>query len=325
MTIRKMNYFLGLLLLSLGYANMGCSSSSNDNDGGGSKELLPTMKGKLIYHNYSTYDAGDSQIWLYDFSSKALSCISKNWTVVTNAMNAHFSPDGKQIVFMGIGKATNTWDVFTYDLTKGGEPVNLTPSGNSRDEDPQYSPDGTRIVFKQNGGLAEMNLATKSVTVLTGSEYSMPAYNSAGTKIICSKGDGENSSLVVVDIQTKAITTLYDEPGVQDYFPSAIDASSFYYSRGYDSKNMVDQIYRGYWSGLKSERLKFNNTDGDYSDASHINSDWLVLSSDRPGTQGQYDLYIASTSTSEIHSLSEYNASINTGKNELGASVFIEK
>src|SRR5574344_1524902 len=99
-----------------------------------------------------------------------------------------------------------------------------------------------------------MNLATKGVNVLTGWEYSMPVYNTAGIKIICSRGHSESSSLVVVDIKTKAITTLYDEPGVQDYFPANIDASSFYYSRGYDSKNTVDQIYRGYWSGLKSER-----------------------------------------------------------------------
>jgi Tol biopolymer transport system component len=325
MTIKRKNLLFTLLILLSCSVNGGCSSSSNDDNGGKSENTLPTIKGKLIYHNYSSYDAGDSQIWLFDFSSKTLSNISKNWTVVTNAMNAHFSPDGKQIVFMGIGKATGTWDVFLYDLIKGGEPTNLTSTGSTRDEDPQYAPDGTRIIFKQNGCLTEMNLTTHATTTLTNAEYSMPAYNSDGTKIVCSKGGDNTSSIVIVDIKTKAISALYDEPGVQDYFPVNVDASSFYYSRGYNTSNRVDQVYRGYWSGLRSERLKFNNTDGDYSDASPINDSWLVLSSDRPGTKGQYDLYIASTKDSSIFSLSEYNSNINTAKNELGASVYVEK
>ena len=283
---------------------------------------LPWLKGKLVYHRYSSYGANDSQMYLFDFATKQLKIISEGWNI-RNPMNAHFSPDGKKITFMGIGKDTNTWDIFLYDLTQAAAPTNLTPNHNTRDEDPKFSPDGKRIVFKQDFRVAEMDLTTRAVQVLSPSDCSMPYYNTTGTKLLCSKGDGATSSIEVIDLKTGRITPLYDTPEVQDYYPINVDASSFYYSVGYSKHDAIDQVYRGFWDGRKSERLPFNALDGNYSDAYPVNSQWVLLSSTRVGGLGGYDLYIAHVSTGEIFSMNAYNAQINTSKEELGAAVFV--
>jgi len=303
---------------------VGCGN--NDSTTEALKEItdVPKLKGKLVYHNYTTYDAEDSKMYLYDFQTKELKYISENWNI-RNVMNAHFSPDGKQIVFMGIGNETNTWDIFLYDISGDQSPVNLTPNEGTRDEDPKFSPDGKRIAFKQNWKIVEMNLETNQVTVLSPDDYSMPYYNAQGTKLVCSKNDGPTSSIAVIDIITKTITTLYDEPNVQDYYPINADATSFYYSVGYSPDNRIDQVYRGYWNGVPSVSLSFNKTDGDYSDAYPINNNWIALSSTCPASIGGYDLFVANVVSGKIFSMTDYHPDINTPKNELGACVFIEE
>jgi len=285
---------------------------------------VPKLKGKLVYHNYTTYNAEDSKMYLYDFQTDELKCISENWNI-RNPMNAHFSPEGKQIVFMGIGNDTNTWDIFLYDISGNQPPLNLTPYGGTRDEDPKFSPDGKRIAFKQNWEIAEMNLETTQVTILSTDDYSMPYYNSQGTKLVCSKSDGPTSSIAVIDIASKSISTLYDSPNVQDYYPINVDEISFYYSVGYSPDNRIDQVYRGFWDGLTSIRLPFNKTDGDYSDAYPVNNNWVVLCSTSATSIGGYDLYIANVISGEIFPMTDYHKDINTEKNELGPCVFIEK
>src|SRR5690242_21600799 len=53
---------------------------------------LPSIKGKLVFHSYKSY--GDpSQMFIYDFSKKQLTCISSGWNL-HNPIIAHFNPDG---------------------------------------------------------------------------------------------------------------------------------------------------------------------------------------------------------------------------------------
>lgn len=286
---------------------------------------LPAFNGKLVYHNYSSYSAKDSKLWLYDFSTGTLNNISKNWNII-HPMNAHFSPDGRSIVFMGIG-TNGSWDIFLYDLSGSASPVNLTANSSLREEDPKYSPDGKKIVFKRDLKLAEMDLSTKKVTMLanaSGIEYSMPYYNYDGTEVVCSKEEGDETSIIAVNVKTKAVRELYDEPGVQDYYPINADKNSFYYSRGYSTSNKLDQVYRGFWDGSPSVRLPFNKTDGNYSDAYPVNNEWVIISRTGSGSKGGYDLYLANVNTGSIYSMSGYHSGINTTEHELGAAVYIE-
>jgi len=285
---------------------------------------VPKLKGNLVYHNYTNYEANDSEMYLYDFETNNLERINTNWNII-NAMNAHFSPDGKQITFMGKDNSTNSWDIYLYTIGSSEHPINLTPLGNTRDEDPKFSPDGKYIAFKHDWRVAQINIETKEITIITDYDYSMPYYNFDGTKLVCSKDDGPTSAIYTVDIASKEITKLYDAPSVQDYYPINADNTSFFYSVGYHPDNTIDQVYRGYWDGSKSKRLPFNDIDGDYSDAYPVDKEWVILCSTRPGGEGNYDLYIANSVSGEIFPMTDYNKNINTPKNELGPSVFIKK
>jgi Tol biopolymer transport system component len=235
----------------------------------------------MVYHRYTSYDALDSEMLLYDFKTDDLQLISKDWDI-SHAMNAHFSPDGKQITFMGIG-TNRSWCIYLYDLVTQDHPA-LLVSGTSRDEDPKFSADGTKIIFKHNLRIAELVLATGSVTYISDAsdEFSMPYYNYDGSQIVCAKGAGVNSSIVAFDIAAKTSRTLYNTPNVHEYYPINADETSFYYAAGFSATNLIDQIYRGFWNGAARVRLPFNGMDGDYSDPYPAGNEWLILSSTRP-------------------------------------------
>ncbi|MCI2083098.1 MAG: hypothetical protein LKK19_04950 [Bacteroidales bacterium] len=288
----------------------------------------PTLKGKIVYHSYTSYDSMDSKMYLYDFSTGELRNISSGWTTVSDPMNGHFSPDGKYITFMGIGAATDSWDIFLYDLENGGQPVNLTPSGDYRDEDPKFSFDGTKICFKRNGHLAEITVATESIRILydgNGYDWSMPYYSTDDSKLVFSGSSSSDSYIACWDIAGSTMTKLYDRPDVVEYYPVTIDGDSFYYTANVSSTDLHDQLYKGFWDGAEAVELAFDDKDADYSDACPLSSGWLILCSTRYDSKGGYDLYIANGSSGAIYPLSDYDGSINTAKQELGPAYFVEK
>lgn len=294
----------------------------NDDDTS-SDQQMPTLKGRLVYHNYSSYEARDSKLWLYDFTTKARTNLSASWTGMRNPMNGHFSPDGRYITFMAEGDATGSWDIYLYDTVSGGQPVNLTPTGSYRDEDPKFSYDGKRIVFKREGHLADMDVENASIRILTPNnegEYSMPYYSVDGNKVLFS-GDENGSTFVACwDLLTSRMQKLYDRAGIREYYPVTLDDSSFYFSAQYSTDNNHDQLYKGYFDGSACTSLAFNHSGADYSDACPVSGGWLIFSSTRSGSVGAYDLFIGHERSGVLFSLNNYSANINSSQNELGAS-----
>lgn len=286
----------------------------------------PDLKGRMVYHHYTSYDAMDSKMYIYDFDENNLECISANWTNVRHPMNGHFSPDGDFLTFMGIGDG-GTWDVFVYYF--GAKlPVNLTLEGNYRDEDPKVSFDGTRIVFKRDNRISEISLEDKSIKVLSSvsgaAHHSMPYYTVDGKKAVCGCGTGGEEYIGLWDFDKSTMSVLYDRKGVVEYYPITIDDDSFYYSAHVSETDRHDQLYKGYFDGSASQKLKFNNVNADYSDACPVSSGWLILCSTRSDSRGGYDLYIAHETSGVIYPLSDYNTAINTSLNELGADYYAE-
>lgn len=285
----------------------------------------PELTGKMMFHRYTDYDAMDSELFLYDFGNNSLSQIGTSWTVVTNPMNAIFSPDGLSIVFMGLGTTTQSWDIFQYNFNNGGNPQNLTSSGSYRDEDPRYSPDGSKIYFKRDGHLAYIDVLTSAITIVDSNPsilFNMPCEVPGGQFALYSGNSGTNSYIAKYSLSTSVSSVLYDRVDVGEYFPVPIDSTSFYYSANYSSTNRHDQIYIGYLDGSTPEYLPFNTSSADYSDSCPVNSDWLILSGTRSDSAGGYDLYVANVKSGAIYRLSVYNSAINSSLNELGASYY---
>jgi Tol biopolymer transport system component len=282
----------------------------------------PVLSGKLVYHTYSCYSCNDSRLYLLDFTSRQLTCLSASWNI-TNPMNAHISPDGKKIVFMGMPSGTTHWDIFMYTLGAAAQPVDLTENSSLRDEDPKFSPDGSKIAFKRNGILKEMDttgLVLRTYTVPQ-KEASMPYYTRDGSGLLFAGSETGSTTLDIfllsaADGSTHALSALVN---VEEYYPVARDDTSFLFTRWNDQTNKNDQVYVGFYNNRPSVRLPFNQTDHDFSDAFPVNAHTVVLSSTKPGGRGQYDLYIADSKTGKIWSLNLYNPYLNTVNNELGA------
>ena len=249
--------------------------------------------------------------------------LSANWNI-EQVMNAHISPDGLKIVFMGYNSGlTEDWDVYIWNIGSTSHPTNLTNCNNIRDEDPKFSPDGNSIIFKQEGDIKVMNLSGNIINTLTNDEYtieeSMPYFTKDGQKVIYARDDREKSDIYMMNINGTGITSLYSEVGVSEYYPIIKDSSSFFYSRWISSSIDNDQIYLGDFSG-NTRSLSINDIHSDNSDAYPVNSDYLFFSSNRSGGFGGYDIYLGKISTGEVWNLNNFG--VNSSKEELGVCYF---
>lgn len=309
--------FLCLFILIVLFS---CSSSSQNNP---IPEIpvdntpQPVLSGKMVYHSYSCYNCNDSKMFLYNFSTNERTVLSQNWTI-SNPMNAHFSPDGTKIVFMGISQTNNSWDIFIYTLGTNNQPTNLTQNSLGRDEDPKFSFDGTKIIYKTNGILKEMNTSGTILKTFTvpNSEASMPYYTTDGNSIVYSGNESNNSTADIIkhNILDGTTQSLAKMVNINEYYPIVIDADTFLFSRSTTS----DQVYLGYFNGTTAIKLPFNESDSDFSDAYPVDNHIILLSSTKKGGRGEYDLYLADKITGKKWSLNLYNPYINSVNNELG-------
>ena len=285
---------------------------------------LPDIKGELVYHSYVNY-GDESKMYIYDFSKKQLSCISCNWNI-HDPMNAHFSPDGTKIVFMGQAVPNGKWDIYIWTIGSPGAPANLTAGDRSRDEDPKFSPDGKSICFKQTtsqstGNLKIMDLNGTIINNVTNNtiESGVPYYLFNSAALIYARGAGAASDIYKVNMNSSNNRAIEKENNLQEYYPIVVDSNTYLFSRWYSTSNHNDQVYLGYFLGTPSISLPFNTPNANYSDAYPCGTDYVFLSSTRAGTVGAYDLYIAHLKTGAIWTLTSFQQNVNTSVNELGA------
>lgn len=269
--------------------------------------------GWISWHSYSTYDALDSELFVHAPDGE----IVKIEGSFINPMNAHFGSHPFDIIFMAIDKAADEWDIYRYN-SMTGLLTNYTENSGFRNEDPKFSPDGMRVVFKRGYwsneinnfvyNLAELDLQTKEVTMLTDDifEEAMPYYSSDGNKIYYTMYKDGYSSINCLDRQTGDISCVYIENGVVSYYP-IMGETALYFTKWYSSENHCDQIIR---FTDKAESMPFNSNHFDCSDPFPIGEDKLIYCHD---ADGNYDLYYYDAQDSIPLSL------FNTDKNELGA------
>lgn len=283
----------------------------------------PSLNGRLLFHRYTGYDNYDSQLFLFDFQANSLTCISESWPI-DHAMNAHFSPDGERIVFMGLPKGNRNskdWDVFCWKFGSKQQPENLTEANGLRDEDPNFAPDGASIVFKQAGRIAFLDLKTKAVQQVDmqgKAERSMPVFLSGGRRVVMMENAAADGDLYVCNRDGTNRKPVAAEPNLQEYFPVRWDDNRLLYVRWPNADNRNDQIYVHDWKTGTNHPLTFCKQDANYSDPYPIDGRWVFFSSTREKGAGGYDLYLGDSKTGAAQSV-EFET-LNTTAEELGSS-----
>jgi dipeptidyl aminopeptidase/acylaminoacyl peptidase len=117
------------------------------------------------------------RLYLFDLASKKSEPLTAE---SIEASSPSWSPDGKSIAFVGKeGKdadRTNTWNVYVLEARAGASPRRITHydgvHSTAARSQPQWSPDGSRLVYLQSAGvkLVEYSMNRLAVASLTGGE-----------------------------------------------------------------------------------------------------------------------------------------------------------
>ncbi len=298
--------FLSLIVLGV------CSSGASASD------TVPNS-GILLYHNYSSYENLDSRLYQYNFKDNAFTEIKKEG--FSHAMNADFGSHPYDITFMAIDTQYDEWDIYRYN-SYNGEIINLTPNSGFRNEDPKFSPDGNKIVFKRGHwssekndfiyNLAEIELKSGKITMLTDDDYeeSMPYYSADGSDIFYARSFEGESDIYVLDLRTGLSSPVYAEKGVFSYYPMVSD-DKLYFTKWFSADNRNDCIVRV--DDNEISVMPFNDSNCNTSDVYPLSNGSMFFSSTR---NGSYDIFFYDGNT-------EYDIGfINTDLQELGASYF---
>lgn len=276
-------------------------------------------EGWLLWHSYTSYEAGDSSLYIRDLKGN----VSEITGDFSHAMNGDFGCSPSEIVFMAIDKAADEWDIYNYNAVSGTV-TNLTENSGYRNEDPKYSPDGSKIVFKRGYwsqqkndfvyNIAEMNLHTNEIKMLTNDDYeeAMPYYSAYGNNVYYAKYINGISSIYKIDTVTGYESEVYADNMATAYYPIRF-GDSLYFTSWTSPENHNDCIVK--YDGLDFDLLPINSSEYNCSDACPISDNSLIYSCTKTGN---YDLYYYDGKVSV--DLSE----INTDKQELGAA-FLSK
>ena len=284
---------------------------------------IPSLEGSLIYHRYSEYSAWDATMWLLDLPTGEMNQVGADWQGMISPINAHFSADAQTITFMGSpsGLPENEWDVFTSRWHNGmwQEPKNLTGPNGARDEDPKFSPDGSTIIYKENGVLATVSINGGPKTYLTVGkpQSSMPYFRSNGKDILFER-EGD-----IYLLQDGVERKMYAGEGISSYYPIGVDEDTYLYTRIQYNKH--DSIMKGFYDGSPSENYFFNSLDWDTSDSyPYQNAKKIIffVSGDEMIFHGGYNLALADLRKRKVYAIDELyperDSDINSDFQELG-------
>ena len=284
-------------------------------------ETATLTEGQLLYHNYSSYTAMDSVIYHYDMRTGNRTAITSDSFV--NGMNADFGSHPYDIVFMAIDPDADEWDIYRCN-TISGTLINLTANSGYRNEDPKFSPDGNKIIFKRGYwsheadnfiyDLAEMNLMDGSIRMLTedAPEQSMPVYSANGSIVYYALLENGETGIYRISLteENPVQECLFTESGVSSYYPMTA-GEDLYFTKWIAADLPNDSIVR--LTDGKAIPLPLNSNTYNCSDPFPLANGSMFYSTTQ---NGSYDLFFYDGSTA--HPLT----ALHTEQNELGASFF---
>ena len=295
-----------------------------------------TVTGKLIWHSYTNYGFSGVQSWMINFDTGNIYEITP--TRVSAAMNYDFNQDGTVVVVMGSDNnaSVQAWDIWVANVTDSGlaNVTKLTSASTdgSRNEDPKFSSDGSKIIFKKNlDNIVSLNTSdftlngvdqTPPQTVLLANSYesSMPYYLVGSDANFVFTDDSDPTYSTIQYDNGGTVSTLYAPPGLHAYYPIALNSTQFYYAQS-DSANH-DQIYLGDISGDTPVAAAFNIPSYEFADPYPMNAEWVAYTSTQSGGSGTYDIWIGSFVTGETYNLNSWIAGSNHSNSDLGPTFY---
>jgi len=261
---------------------------------------------------HAPINGDDGHIYVYDLNAGGSPTKVTAGLPIGNAMNPHFSPDGSKIAFMAIltGDAllSANMHVYVLDLAEG----DLRDLGSG--QDPKFSPDGNFIVFKKSSQIWRMHPDGSSAVALTstGGEKSGPNYSPDGTKIVYWLNGGSSADIWLMNADGSGGASIVANASIQDYYPIYRDGDNILYAR-WDSATPPhpDKVYNIELSSGTSIKLGLNSVGTSYEDADPFPVQDLVgFSSTRKKGWPDYDLYVAADSGSPFGELSSANSTL---------------
>ena len=280
--------------------------------------------GRIVYHSYSSYFAGtpvdgnDGHVFIYSAADDSLTNVTTNLSVAY-AMNPHFSPDGSKITFMatepGDKNRRSELEVWVYDLAEGV--LSQLMDDRTADEDPKFSTDGQKIVFKRNSQIWTINVDGTDMQQLTTSflEKSGMNYSPDGSKMVYWVGSGAVANIWWIDSDGTDEEMIIGVEDIQEYYPIYRDAENIIYTRWDSTTNTYDKLYNYVISTQASTKLSINLHEVEDSDPFSIDSTFIGFSSSR-ASKGGWDIFMGDPVTGDVYTISDAN--INTNLHDLG-------
>ena len=155
-----------------------------------------------------------------------------------------WSPDGKQIVYMGSQLGKN-WKAYQIS-SQGGSPEPLL-AGDTTESDPAFSPDGTRIVFATavpnttgQSDIRIMDVRTRQISVIPGSgNLFSPRWSPDGRYLAALDLQELSKTLHLFDFQTGKWSDWTTDPVAIEYPAWTSDSRSVQYTTDYEVKRIT--------------------------------------------------------------------------------------
>jgi hypothetical protein len=325
------------------------AGETGDGDDAGAAWTLPP--GKLVYHRFSDYYAGDSEMFVLDFPAGTRSAELGVTYGLCNPLNGIFSPDGTKLVLMAAPReepcpATDRTklEIWELDLTRPGEKVRVTDN-EVPDEDPQYFADGSHVLIKHDGHIAEWPVGGGTFTACdalpaqafcydstSGAEESKPVISADGTTICYYEAHDDMADIYCFDRATALggddLLALRfpaaEHPAIRDARPM-FTADYLYFSRWHSVQNQVDYVARkpsDKLAGVEEVAAFCTDAASDYQDPFAFGDDFVLFSSDQAG-QGGPDVFVARFDEVRVFSLDDFFPGLNSRKYDVGATYWV--
>lgn len=274
------------------------------------------IAGRIACHAYNSYlgvpvSSSDGHILVYDLASPTRVAVTSSLPV-QNAMNPRFSTDGARLTFMAIpqGKSPAYAALEVYLLDLADQSLRRLTDNTVPDEDPDFAPDGERLVFKRSGQIWVINADGTGARQLTqtSAEKSGPRFAPDGASIVYWSKAAAEADVAWMRTDGSQARVLVANPGLQDYYPVFRDARTVLYTRWESTADHHDKIYEYSIATGLSQRLLINRAGSEDADPFPIDANTVGFSTTRSGGKGGYDLCLGDTLTGQVQWLAPANS-----------------